>query len=251
MILIKSEDQIERIRESCQLLAQLHEELASFVRAGMSTMDVDSFAYDYIIRHKGTPAFLHYMGFPATCCISINEEVIHGIPSSDRIIQDGDIVSLDIGINLNGYISDAARTLMIGEVAPETKKLVKVTEESFFKGIERIENGKGRIHDISRGVYTHAVQNGFSVVRDYCGHGVGLEVHEEPQIPNYVSSFSGNPRLREGMVLAIEPMINQGKEDVRVLADGWTVVTRDKKPSSHYEHTIAITKHGVEILTQL
>jgi len=250
MILLKTEDQIKRIHESCLLLARLHEELAGFVESGMSTREVDSFAYDYIIRHEGTPAFLNYMGFPATCCISVNEEVIHGIPS-ERIIQDGDIVSLDIGINLNGYISDAARTLMIGEVPERTRKLVEVTEQAFFKGLERIENGKGRIHDISKGVYTHAVNNGFSVVRDYCGHGVGLEVHEEPQIPNYVSSFSANPRIREGMVLAIEPMINQGGEDVKVLSDGWTVVTRDGQPSSHYEHTIAVTSHGIEILTQL
>lgn len=250
MILIKTEDQIKRIHESCQLLAQLHEELAGFVESGMSTREVDSFAYDYIIRHKGTPAFLNYMGFPATCCISINEEVIHGIPG-ERIIKDGDIVSLDIGINLNGYISDAARTLMIGNVSERTRKLVEVTEQSFFKGLERIKNGKGRIHDISKGVYTHAVNNGFTVVRDYCGHGVGLEVHEEPQIPNYVSSFSANPRIREGMVLAIEPMVNQGSEDVKVLSDGWTVVTRDGQPSSHYENTIAVTAHGIEILTQL
>ncbi len=250
MILLKTEEQIKRIGESCRLLAQLHDELAGFVEIGMSTKEVDSFAYDFITRHKGTPAFLNYMGFPATCCISINEEVIHGIPGK-RIIKDGDIVSLDIGINLNGYISDAARTLMIGNVAEKTRRLVKVTEESFFKGIERIENGKGRIHDISKGVYTHAVSNGFSVVRDYCGHGVGLEVHEEPQIPNYVSSFSANPRIREGMVLAIEPMVNQGTEDVKVLSDGWTVVTRDGQPSSHYEHTIAVTSHGIEILTRL
>ncbi len=250
MILLKTEEQIKRIHESCQLLASLHEELATFVEAGMTTKEVDTFAYEYIIRHKGVPAFLNYMGFPASCCISVNEEVIHGIPG-ERIINNGDLVSLDIGINLNGYISDQAKTLMIGKVDSEAARLVKVTEESFFKGVERVKSGKGRIQDISKGVYTHVTQNGFSVVRDYCGHGVGLEVHEEPQIPNYISSFSANPRLREGMVLAIEPMVNLGGADVKVLSDGWTVVTRDKSLSSHYEHTIAVTKNGIEILSQL
>jgi methionyl aminopeptidase len=215
----------------------------------MTTKEIDKFAYDFIIKHKGTPAFLNYMGFPATCCISVNEEVIHGIPS-DRKIVSGDIVSLDIGINLKGYYSDAARTLLVGSDVPKNvQKLVSVTKECLLIGIEGASKKGGRIHDISGPISKHAEQNGFSVVRDYCGHGVGLEVHEDPQIPNYISTFSPNPRLREGMVLAIEPMINLGTKKVEVLENDWTVVTADGKPSAHWEHTIAITNEGVQILT--
>ncbi|NCB02355.1 MAG: type I methionyl aminopeptidase, partial [Spirochaetia bacterium] len=199
--------------------------------------------------NKGIPAFLNYMGFPASCCISVNEEVIHGIPSS-RALLDGDIVSLDIGINLNGYFSDAARTHLVGNnVAKEVQQLVKVTNESLMYGIEGANKKGARIHDISLPISRHAERFGYGVVRDYCGHGVGIAVHEEPQIPNYVNSFSANPRLREGMVLAIEPMINLGTKRVETLEDGWTVVTGDGKPSAHVEHTIAVTSNGVIILT--
>jgi len=249
MIMLKTKDQIKYIHDSCRLLGQLHDTLETFVEGGMTTKEIDAFAYDFIIKHKGTPAFLHYMDFPATCCISVNEEVIHGIPS-DRTVEAGDIVSIDIGINLNGYISDAARTILVGDSVPDrVKKLVSVTKECLYKGIEGAGKKGARIHDISAPISKHAERNGFSVVRDYCGHGVGLEVHEDPQIPNYVSTFSPNPRLREGMVLAIEPMINIGTKRVEVLDNGWTVVTADGKPSAHWEHTIAVTNEGIQILT--
>lgn len=247
--MLKTKDQIKYIHDSCRLLAQLHDTLETFVEPGMTTKEIDGFAYDYIVRHKGKPAFLNYMGFPASCCISVNEEVIHGIPS-DRVVKDGDIVSLDIGINLNGYISDAARTLLVGSKVPsKVQKLVKVTKECLNAGIEGAGKKGARIHDIGSPISKHAERNGFSVVRDYCGHGVGLEVHEDPQIPNYVSTFSPNPRLREGMVLAIEPMINIGTKRVEVLENGWTVVTADGEPSAHWEHTIAVTDEGIQILT--
>ena len=249
MITLKTSDQIEYIHDSCRLLAQLHNELEKVIEVGITTNEIDSIAYNFIKKHKGTPAFLNYMGFPNTCCISVNEQVIHGIPSKRKLL-DGDIVSIDIGINLNGYYSDAARTHLVGTSVPEeVKRLVQVTKESLLLGIEGASKKGARIHDISLPISRHAERFGYGVVRDYCGHGVGLEVHEEPQIPNYVNSFSANPRLRDGMVLAIEPMINLGTKRVETLEDGWTVVTGDGKPSAHEEHTIAITSNGVIILT--
>lgn len=251
MITLKTADQIKYIRESCQLLAQLHNSLETFIEEGMTTLEIDKYSYDFITKHRGTPAFLNYMGFPASTCISINEEVIHGIPSK-RVIKKGDVVSLDIGINLNGYFSDAARTHIIGEPHDEEiKKLVEVTEHSLYAGIEGSKKPNARIHDISAPIFTLANSHGFGVVRDYCGHGVGLAVHEDPQIPNYVGARAANPRLRVGMVLAIEPMINLGTKNVILLEDGWTVVTADGKPSAHFEHTIAVTEEGIQILTQI
>lgn len=249
MITLKTPDQIQYIHDSCRLLARLHDLLETKVEVGITTKELDFIAYDFITKNKGIPAFLNYMGFPASCCISVNEEVIHGIPSN-RALLDGDIVSLDIGINLNGYFSDAARTHLVGNnVAKEVQQLVKVTNESLMYGIEGANKKGARIHDISLPISRHAERFGYGVVRDYCGHGVGIAVHEEPQIPNYVNSFSANPRLREGMVLAIEPMINLGTKRVETLEDGWTVVTGDGKPSAHVEHTIAVTSNGVIILT--
>ncbi len=199
--------------------------------------------------HKGKPAFLNYMGFPASACISINEEVIHGIPGKRRI-EKGDLVSVDLGINLDGYYSDAARTFIAGGTSTaENEKLVRITRECLEVGIAGARRPNARIHDISAPIYKLANDNGFGVVRDYCGHGVGLALHEEPQVPNYVSARSPNPRLRVGMVLAIEPMINLGTKNIRNLEDGWTVVTADGRPSAHFEHTIAITESGVKILT--
>ena len=249
MITLKSPEQIKGIEASCRLLARLHDSLGSFIEAGMTTREIDSYCYDYIVSHKGRPAFLNYMGFPATACVSVNEEVIHGIPG-DRIVNNGDLVSIDLGIDLNGYFSDAARTFLVGgSSTPENELLVKVTRECLELGIEGAKRPNARIHDISAPIYKHADKHGFGVVRDYCGHGVGLALHEEPQVPNYVSGRSPNPRLRPGMVLAIEPMINLGTKNIRNLEDGWTVVTADGKPSAHFEHTIAITEDGVKILT--
>jgi methionyl aminopeptidase len=249
MITLKTAEQIKYIGDSCRLLAQLHDQLETFVEVGMTTKEIDSFCYDYIVKHKGRPAFLNYMGFPASACISINEEVIHGIPGP-RKIEKGDLVSIDLGIDLNGYYSDAARTIIAGgSSTKENEKLVKVTKECLELGISGASKMSARIHDISLPIFKHADKNGFGVVRDYCGHGVGLALHEEPQVPNYVGALAANPRLRVGMVLAIEPMINLGTKNIRHLDDGWTVVTADGKPSAHFEHTIAVTEDGIKILT--
>jgi methionyl aminopeptidase len=249
MITLKSPDQIKRIEESCRLLAQLLDNLESFISAEMTTKEIDTYCYNFITKHKGRPAFLNYMGFPASACISVNEEVIHGIPGKKKIYN-GDLVSVDLGIDLNGYFSDSARTYIVGgSSTPDNERLVQVTKQCLEVGIEGANKKKGRIHDISAPIYTLADSHGFGVVRDYCGHGVGLAVHEEPQVPNYVSALSPNPRLREGMVLAIEPMINLGTKNIINLDDGWTVITADGKPSAHFEHTIAITNEGVKILT--
>jgi len=249
MITLKTRDQIKGIEESCRLLAELLDTLDSFIVEGMTTKEIDSYCYDFITRHKGRPAFLNYMGFPASACISVNEEVIHGIPGKKKIFK-GDLVSVDLGINLNGYFSDSARTYIVGGTStPDNERLVRVTKQCLEDGIEGARKKNARIHDISAPIYALANSHGFGVVRDYCGHGVGLAVHEEPQVPNYVSALSANPRLREGMVLAIEPMINLGTKNIINLDDGWTVVTADGKPSAHFEHTIAITSDGVKILT--
>ena len=251
MILLKTEEQIDGIRKSCKLLAQLLDALEGKIVPGMSTLDIDRMCHDFIIRHGGKPAFLNYEGFPATACVSVNEEVIHGIPSRKKIIHEGDEVSVDLGINLNGFFSDSARTYLVGNVSPEVRKLVDVTRECLYKGIAALDKPHCRIQDIGAAVYEHAHRNGYGVVREYCGHGVGLKVHEEPEIPNYVSLFSPNPRIREGMVIAIEPMINMGKDGIIDMPDGWTVITADGKPAAHWEHTVAITSNGPEILTQL
>ncbi len=251
MIRLKTEAQIDKIREACHLTAELMNNLSTFIEVGMSTEDIDQYCYKFIVDHKGKPAFLHYEGFPATACISVNEEVIHGIPSKKRIIQDGDLVDVDLGINLDGHYSDMARTFIIGNAKEEYRKLCEVTEESLRLGIEAAAQKGARIQDIGAAVYKHARKHGYGVVRDYCGHGVGLDVHEEPEIPNYTSSYLPNARIREGMVLAIEPMINLGTHKIKLLSNDWTVITADGLPSAHFEDTVAITKHGLEVLTVL
>lgn len=248
MVTLKSSEQIKHIGEACRLTAQLLDLLADFIEEGMTTHEIDRYCFDFITKSGGKPAFLNYMGFPASACISINEEVIHGIPGS-RKVKEGDLVSVDLGINLNGYYSDAARTYIVGKTNREWEKLVSVTHQCLLEGIEGAKKQGARIHDISMPIFTLANSHGFGVVRDYCGHGVGLSLHEDPQIPNYVNPFGANMRLRVGMVLAIEPMINLGTKNVRVLDDGWTVVTTDGKPSAHWEHTVAVTENGIEILT--
>lgn len=248
MIVRKNEEQIEGIRRSCRLLARLHEELRSFVKEGQTTGEIDSFCYTYIKDHGGIPAFLGYMDFPATACISVNEEIIHGIPGK-RVVRPGDIVSIDLGIELDGYFSDAAQSIIIPEGSPELERLNRVTKECLDRAVSVVREG-ARIHDISRAVFSHANSFGYGVVREYCGHGVGLSQHEEPQIPNYVG-VGPNPRLRSGMVLAIEPMINMGSKAIKHLSDGWTVVTRDSYPSAHWEHTVLVLEDAVEILTAL
>jgi methionyl aminopeptidase len=247
MIRLKNEKELTGIRKSSRLLSAALTETSKLVREGISTRELDGFARSYIEEHGGKPSFLGYMNYPASLCVSINNEVIHGIPGHRKLMA-GDIVSLDLGVDLNGYFSDMAVTLPVGTVSPAKKKLLAVTRECLMAGISEAVPGN-RVSDISRAVYDHAAANGFGVVREYCGHGVGFANHEDPQVPNYVGA-GPNPRLKEGMVIAIEPMINAGSGDIEVLADGWTVITIDGKDSAHFEHTVAIVKNGMEILTQ-
>ena len=247
MITIKSQEQIERMRESGKLTGATLDYIGKNIRAGMTTKEVDRMVYDYIKSCGATPSFLGYIGYPASACVSIDDMVVHGIPSDEIYIKEGQIVSVDVGVIYNGWQGDAARTFMIGEVSEEKRKLVKVTEECFFKAIENLKDGSP-IGDIGYRVQTHAEANGFSVVRSLTGHGIGREMHEDPTVYNYGRKGTGI-RLKKGMTIAIEPMINLGAYDVKFLSDGWGVATKDGKPSAHYENTVAITDNGVEILT--
>lgn len=246
MIRLKNAEQVEGIRRSCAMLSELFVHLRPNVVQGVSLLDLDKMAEEFIRRRGGRPAFLGYEGFPATLCLSVNEAVIHGIPDRRRLAE-GDIVGLDCGIDLGGYYSDAAITLPVGTVSPEADRLMAVTRDCLYRAIEAVLPG-ARIHDIARAVFSLATRNGFGVVRQYCGHGVGLDIHEDPQIPNYVSP-GPNPRLMPGMTIAIEPMINAGTAAVKVLDDDWTVVTMDGALSAHYEHTVLVTAEGSEVLT--
>ena len=247
MIKIKTPEQIELMRESGRLTKNVLDLIGKSIKPGMTTKDLDKIAYDYIISCGARPSFLGYNGYPATICASVDEMVVHGIPSDQVIIKEGQLVSIDVGVIYNGWQGDAARTFAIGEISEEKKKLLRVTEECFFKAIENLRDGTP-IGDIGYKVQTHAEQNGFSVVRALTGHGIGRDMHEDPSVPNYGKKGTGI-RLKKGMVLAIEPMINAGVYQVDFLSDGWSVVTKDRKPSAHYENTVAITDNGVEILT--
>ncbi len=247
-IIYKSRGEIEQMRAAGQLVARVLEELRGMVRPGVTTAELDAVAERRIVEAGGVPSFKGYHGFPASICASVNEQVIHGIPSS-RVLNDGDILSIDLGAILGGYHGDAAVTVAVGKVSERAAELLRVTEESLYKGIEQARVGK-RLGDIGHAVQSHVEAHGFSVVREFVGHGIGTSMHEEPQIPNY-----GEPgrreRLVEGMVLAIEPMINIGKPAVKILSDGWTAVTRDGSLSAHFEHTVAVTASGPMILTTL
>ena len=249
MIRLKNEDEINGIRKSCHLLAAMFKEVLPQVKAGMSTKQVDDRCKNFIIGHGGTPAW-YREDFPGAACISVNEEVIHGIPSTKKIIHDGDIVCLDVGIDLDGYISDSTHSVLVGNVPEKVRKLDEVTLEALQAGIDACRTGN-RIKDISRAVYEVAAKHGYGVVYDYCGHGVGLDVHEDPSIPNVPDWGGANPRIQPGMVLAIEPMINLGTADVKTAKDGWTVITCDGLPSAHEEHTVAVFEDHTEILTKL
>jgi methionyl aminopeptidase len=248
MIRLKNPREIEGIRRSGRLLARALAAIAAETREGVTTRDLDSLARSYLAARGGRPSFLGYLEFPAAICISVNEEVIHGIPGARRL-RDGDLVSLDLGVDLDGYFSDAAVTVAVGRVPDGRRRLLEATRECLERAL-RAARPVNRISDISRAVFDHASANGFGVVREYCGHGVGFSQHEDPQVPNYVGG-GPNPRLKEGMVLAIEPMINAGTGDIELLDDGWTVVTADGQDSAHFEHTVAITRSGMEILTLL
>ena len=248
MIHLKTEEQINGIRKACHLTADMFNELLPKIHAGMSTKDIDNLFKNYILSHGGTPAW-YREDFPGAVCISINDEVIHGIPSKKRIVREGDLVSLDVGIDLDGYISDTTHSVLIGNVKPEVRKLKEVTEECLKAGIAACKVGN-RISDIANAVFEIADKHGYGVVYDYCGHGVGLDVHEDPSVPN--CPFKGaNPRIKPGMVLAIEPMINLGVPEVEVADDGWTVLTADGAVSCHEEHTVAVFEDHTEVLTAL
>ena len=246
MIRLKNREQLDGIRRSCAMLSELFAFVVPLVKEGVSTGELDEATRRFIEARGARSWFLGYDDYPASICVSVNEEVIHGIPGKRRL-KEGDIVGLDCGIDRKGYFSDAAITLPVGKVSEEALRLMRVTRECLDRAIAAIKPG-GRIHDISRAVFAHATVNGYGVVRQYCGHGVGFEEHEDPQVPNYVGA-GPNPRIVPGMVLAIEPMINLGKGDVKVLDDEWTVVTLDRKISAHYEHSVVVVPEGAEILT--
>lgn len=247
MIIIKSDQEIDIMRESGKVTAHILKELENFIKPGISTMEIDQFVEKTILSNNMIPSFKGYNGFPASACVSINNEVVHGIPDAARFLKEGDIVSVDVGCTYKGYISDAARTYPVGAISPEAQKLIDATRDSFFEGLKFCRPGY-RLSDISHAIQQKAESEGFSVIRDFVGHGVGRAMHEEPQIPNYGKPGRG-PRLARGMVFAIEPMINQGTFEVDVLADNWTVVTLDGKLSAHYENTVVITDDEPELIT--
>lgn len=246
-VTIKSAHEIELMRESCRLLEIVHDELAQIIKPGISTKEIDIFGEKLIRSLGGIPNFLNYGGYPASICVSVNEQVVHGIPNKHKILKEGDIVSLDAGLIYKGYHSDAARTYGVGQISPEAQKLIDVTRESFFEGIKYAKAGN-HLHDISAAIGAYAESFGYGVVRDLVGHGIGTSLHEEPQIPNFAQKRRG-VRLVPGMTLAIEPMINAGRPEVDWLDDEWTVVTEDGSLSAHYENTILITEGEPEILT--
>ena len=247
MIILKSKREIDMMREAAKVTGEILSMLKGYIKPGISTLDIDSFVEDRIRHYNMIPSFKGYGGFPGSACVSLNDEIVHGIPSKDRILQEGDIVSVDTGSTYRGYCSDAARTYPVGQISDIAAKLIKVTEESFFEGLKYCMDGY-KISDIGHSVQAHAEKNGFSVIRDYTGHGLGKNLHEDPQIPNYGKPNKG-PRIRSGMVIAVEPMICQGDYETRTLPNEWTVVTEDGLLSSHYENTIAITDGEPEMLT--
>ena len=247
MIFVKTGEEIELLRESNQLVGMTLGEVAKHIRPGISTLELDRIAEEFIRAHGAEPGFLGYGGFPNSLCISVNDVVVHGIPSADCILKEGDIVSVDCGTFKNGFYGDSAYTFEVGEVDEEVRKLLRVTRESLYKGIEKAVAGL-RIGDIGHAVQTYCEAEGYAVVREMVGHGVGRDLHEEPQVPNYGRQGQG-VKLREGMVIAIEPMINMGKRHIFQEADGWTIRTRDKKPAAHFEHTVVVGKHQADILS--
>lgn len=247
MVTIKSPREIELMRKSGRLLARVHEELEKVIRPGISTKEIDAVCEELIRGYGGTPNFLNYQGYPASVCVSVNEEVVHGIPREDRILQEGDIVSLDTGLIYQGYHSDAARTYGVGRISPEAEKLIEVTRECFFRGIAYARAGK-HLHDVSNAIAACAIAHDYGIVHDLVGHGIGKSMHEAPMIPNFPQRRRGI-RLKAGMTLAIEPMINIGTGEVEWLDDGWTVISADHSLSAHYENTVLVTDGEPEILT--
>ncbi len=247
MIKIKTDAELELIRVACKITGDTLKEVEKHIKPGVTTKQLDKIAYDYIISLGAKPSFKNLYGYPATICASVNEEVVHGIPSKHKVLQEGDIISVDVGACYKGYHGDAARTFPVGKIDAKKKRLIKVTEQSFFEGIKNIRNG-AYVGDISHQIQTYVEKNGYTIVRELTGHGVGSEVHEDPSVPNYGKAGAG-AKLVNNMVIAIEPMVNMGQRYVQFLPDGWTCVTRDGLPAAHYENTILITENGVEILT--
>ena len=246
MILLKSPSEVEAMRRPGEIVGGAHRKVREFVRPGVTTAEIDQVVEDYIRAEGGEPAFKGYRGYPASVCASVNEEVVHGIPG-DRALKEGDIVGVDIGVKAGGFYGDAAQTLPVGGISPAVEKLLKVTREALYRGIDEARIGR-RVGDVSHAVQTFVEAAGFSVVRSLVGHGIGRSMHEDPQVPNFGKPGKG-PELKAGMVLAIEPMVNAGTFEVEVLEDEWTVVTRDGMPSAHFEHSVAITEDGPIILT--
>ena len=247
MVTVKTAQEIGLMRKANQIVRETLDLLEEKIKPGMTTKQLDKIAHDYIVSCDAVPSFLGYEGYPASACISIDEEVVHGIPSAKRYIEEGQIVSVDIGSIYKGYNGDAARTFAIGKVSEEKQKLIEVTKQSFFEGVKILKEGV-RLGDLGHAIQSYVESNGFSVVRALVGHGIGTDMHEDPEVPNYGRPGHGL-RLRANMTIAIEPMVNAGGYDVVMLDDGWTVVTADGKPSAHYENTVAITEDGVEILS--
>jgi methionyl aminopeptidase len=252
LIELKSTREIEKMRLAGRVVAEAHASVAEIIRPGITTRELDVFIRDFVRRRKGVLLFFNYDGFPANSCISINEEVVHGIPSARRQLREGDIVSIDIGVGLDGYCGDAAVTYPVGEVSENARRLLDICRRALNRGIEAVK-ARNRVSHISRAIQSFVEGEGCSVVKKYVGHGIGRKMHEPPQIPNYVDRgfLKQDPVLKPGMVLAIEPMVNEGTEEVRTLADEWTVVTGDGKLSAHFEHTVAVTPNGPDILTLL
>ena len=246
-VTIKSEHEIELMREAGRILAIVHDEMGKIIRPGISTMDINRKGEEVIRSFDCIPSFLNYNGYPASICVSVNDEVVHGIPNKKRILQEGDIVSLDAGVLYKGYHSDSARTHAVGEIDTEDQKLIDVTKQCFFEGVKMAKAGN-HLFDISKTIQNYAESFGFSVVREMVGHGIGSKLHEEPQVPNFKPIGRGM-KLRPGMTLAIEPMINRGKKDIWILEDDWTCVTRDSQNSAHYENTVLITEGEPELLS--
>jgi len=248
MILLKSERELRYIRKCNRIVAEVHQALTEVIRPGVTTAELGDLVAKLIREREAEPAFRGYRGFPGDICTSVNEEVVHGIPGP-RKLRNGDIISLDIGVRKDGYYGDAAITWPVGKISGEKTRLIEVTRRALYKGIDQARVG-GRLYDISHAIQTEVEAEGFSVVRDFVGHGIGTKMHEDPQIPNFGAAHRG-PRLKRGMVLAIEPMVNMERYEVKVLSDHWTVVTRDGKPSAHFEHTILVSEDGPEILTEI
>lgn len=248
MIILKSRQEIEKIRRACLIVANVLDDIRDLIKPGITTLALDEFAEKVILSSKALPAFKGYRGYPKTLCTSLNDQVVHGIPSRNITLNEGDIISVDVGAIVDGFYGDAAKTFPVGKVAPEAERLIKITEEALYKGIAAALPGN-RLYDISSAVQRHVESNGYSVVREFVGHGIGRNMHEDPQIPNFGERGQG-PKIKSGMVFAIEPMVNRGGSATVVKEDGWTAVTVDGSLSAHFEHTLAVMPEGPWILTQ-